>query len=344
MKIAAPTSTERTMCIYLPSPPEGLLSQSWVSPGEISATAVNRGCFQTYQKGPHKLVSKLSSPLMDDAEPTKAADAADSESEQTAAIANNSETAPAELAWSATEEQDRQDNSQNGSRALWLGPVMALLAGAIAVAAAVLFYVHRAPAPNAPAPASPSPSAHPYPPATSSQTNSVILAPLPEMPPAYAGCSGTVVAHHDIQHKTLGAVRLFLLRPNGNEGCVAAVANSGQALVPIHLGVGAEEIFAFANPATDATGNTFVLYNPGRYDGVLALIPDSGGFEDIGWDDLTTEQHFSGKHAYYYAQLLGPGTDGEYTIRRSHNDCTPDCASGTVTTQDLHWNGSDYVP
>jgi len=39
-----------------------------------------------------------------------------------------------------------------------------------------------------------------------------------------------------------------------------------------------------------------------------------------------------------------PGTDGEYTIRQSHNNCTPDCATGTITTQDLHWNGNDYVP
>jgi serine/threonine protein kinase, bacterial len=84
---------------------------------------------------------------MDDAEPTKAADAADSESEQTAAIADSSETAPAELAWSAaTEEQETGAISEKRSPALWLGPVMALLAAAIAVASALLFYLHRAPA------------------------------------------------------------------------------------------------------------------------------------------------------------------------------------------------------
>ena len=93
-----------------------------------------------------------------------------------------------------------------------------------------------------------------------------------------------------------------------------------------------------------ATGNTFVTYNPGRYDGVLVLIPDAGGFEDIGWDDQNSHQHYYGKHAYYYAELMGPGANGQYTIRQSHNDCTPSCAGGTVTTQDLHWHGSDYVP
>jgi hypothetical protein len=52
----------------------------------------------------------------------------------------------------------------------------------------------------------------------------------------------------------------------------------------------------------------------------------------------------SGKHAYHYAQLLGPGGDGEFTIRQKHDDCIPDCASGNTTTQDLHWNGTNYVP
>jgi hypothetical protein len=61
-----------------------------------------------------------------------------------------------ELAWSAaTDEQEPEAISEKRSRALWLGPVMALLAAAIAVASALLFYTHRAPATNARAPAAP---------------------------------------------------------------------------------------------------------------------------------------------------------------------------------------------
>lgn len=290
---------------------------------------------------------------MDDADPTKSADVGDSESERTATIPDSSETAAAELAWSAAaDEQGPEATSENRSRALWLGPVMALLAAAIAVVSVLLFYVHRtsaAPAPRGPAPAPPAANAGPATPSTSRQTSSAAPVVLPDAPPAYAGCPGTAIAHHDIQHKTLGAVRLFLMRSSDiNQGCIAAIANSGQALPPIWVDVGALENFAFANPATDATANTFVLYNPGRYDGVLVLIPNTDGFEDIGWDHLPGDPSFklrmSGKHAYYYAQLLGPGGDGEFTIRQKHNDCTPDCASGTTTSQDLHWNGSDYVP
>lgn len=69
-----------------------------------------------------------------------------------------------ELAWSAdTDEHETEATSEKPSRALWLGPVMALLAAAIAVISALLFYAHRAPAPNAPVPTPPSGSARPAP-------------------------------------------------------------------------------------------------------------------------------------------------------------------------------------
>lgn len=74
------------------------------------------------------------------------------------------------------------------------------------------------------------------------------------------------------------------------------------------------------------------------------LIPTADGFEDIGWDDTGgSTQHYYGQHAYYNAELLGPGPDGRYTIRQYLHSCTPDCASGPTTIEDLHWNGSDYV-
>lgn len=153
------------------------------------------------------------------------------------------------------------------------------------------------------------------------------------------------MTHHDIEHKTLGKVRVFLTLAPGRMfklGCISAVSASGKVLPPITVDVA--ENFGFPSPATDATDNTFITYNPGRYDGVIVLIPDVDGFEDIGWDDQSGDTHYSGRRAYYYAELAGPGGNGEYTIRQSHNDCTPSCAEGTVTTQDLHWDGSDYVP
>lgn len=169
---------------------------------------------------------------------------------------------------------------------------------------------------------------------------------LPDAPPPNSGCDGNVIAHTDVNHESLGAIRVFLLLKSSAEdyghGCIATVTGSGKALPAIPIDAH-EGTLRFPSPATDATGNTFVTYNPGRYDGVLVLIPTAAGFEDIGWDDQRYGTHYEGRRAYYYAELVGPGADGKYTIRQSHNDCTPDCADSTITTQDLHWNGSDYV-
>jgi hypothetical protein len=165
---------------------------------------------------------------------------------------------------------------------------------------------------------------------------------LPDVPPPSPDCKGSVQAHQDIPHPSLGTVRLFLILDSNQVGpkigCVAAVASNGMALPAITVDVGGDSL-NFANPVTDSTGNAFVKYNPGRYDGVLVLVPIPTGFEDIGWGDT----HYQGKRAYYYAKLEGPGSDGRYTIRQYTNDCTPGCAAGTVTSQVLHWNGTDYV-
>jgi hypothetical protein len=179
----------------------------------------------------------------------------------------------------------------------------------------------------------------------STPTTSAAPVVLPDVMPTNSGCRGAVVAHQDIDHRFLGPVRIFLaLSQSGMSklGCVAAVTGSGKVLPAITVEVTSH--FGFPSPATDATGNTFVTYNPGRYDGVLVLVPTASGFEDIGWSIPSSDAHYEGRLAIYYAELIGPGSDGEYTIRQSSNDCTPSCAEGTVTDQDLHWNGSDYVP
>jgi hypothetical protein len=105
-----------------------------------------------------------------DAEPDTAAasgsdDTAAAPTEHVTELIETGAAPTPELAWSdATEEQETEAISEKPSRALWLGPVMALLAAAIAVASAMLFYTHRAPAPNAPVPTPPSASARPAPP------------------------------------------------------------------------------------------------------------------------------------------------------------------------------------
>jgi hypothetical protein len=180
--------------------------------------------------------------------------------------------------------------SQHGAkrlRRLWLTGAAATTVLVLAAAAKLVWKPWHnsqsasATTSSAPPVAIPAPSP---PPPGSSQSASATPVVLPDVPPPNSGCEGTVTAHHDILHKTLGAVRVFLLlntsAQTGNQGCISAVASSGKVLPAIL--VDARETFGFANPATDATGNTFVTYNPGRYNGVLVLIPNANGFEDIG--------------------------------------------------------------
>jgi Ca-activated chloride channel family protein len=173
---------------------------------------------------------------------------------------------------------------------------------------------------------------------------------LPDAPPQVAGCPTTPLAHNDIQHPKLGPMRIFLLwdgtgtgGPVGSyAGCIVGVTANGKVTASIPVNNADRSSFAFANPAQDATGNTFVTYNPGRYDGVDVLVPNDGGFEDIGFKE-PDYPYVGGRLGFYDADVDGPGADGKYTIKQSRNDCEPDCAGGTVTTKTLHWDGHDYV-
>jgi hypothetical protein len=171
-------------------------------------------------------------------------------------------------------------------------------------------------------------------------------ASFPPSPPAAARCAGKVLDHRDIQHPDLGAVRVYLVRRSATDdptGCVAAVTGSGRTLASTDVDIYENDLH-FADPATDATKNTFVIYNPGRYDGVLLLVPNADGFEDIGWSDPAAEHYSGGRFAYYNARLAGPGKDGRYTIIKSENSCNPSCAEGATAKVTLRWNGHEYLP
>ncbi|MBF6357171.1 hypothetical protein IU449_21940 [Nocardia higoensis] len=145
-----------------------------------------------------------------------------------------------------------------------------------------------------------------------------------------------------VRHPNLGEVTVGLGRLSGaGEGCIAVVDRRGSKLLVQKVSIYGDEL-DFADPATDSTNNVFITYNPGRYNGVITLVPVAGGYADIGWNDPDGLNYQSTTHAYYYAELIGPGDDGRYAIEASSNDCEPDCAGGTITKKILRWNGSRY--
>lgn len=171
------------------------------------------------------------------------------------------------------------------------------------------------------------------------------VADLPAAPPAGLCTATQVTSKADYTHPHLGPMRLFTLTRGdntaaiSNDGCIVAVPADGAPIV-IVVDVHGDEL-TLADPVSDATGNAFVNYNPGRYNGVDILVPTTTGFEPL--TKHQSKKPTTGVRDFYSAELKGPGADGRYTIEQSSNDCQPACASGTITKQTFVWNGSDYV-
>lgn len=89
----------------------------------------------------------------------------------------------------------------------------------------------------------------------------------------------------------------------------------------------------------DAAGTIFLDYNPGRYNGVIALRPTVEGFEDFG--TLPASDDYQGR--FYSASPVDRDGDGVFEVEQRENDCIPDCAGGTVTTTRWQLHGDDFV-
>lgn len=92
-------------------------------------------------------------------------------------------------------------------------------------------------------------------------------------------------------------------------------------------------------PAMDTTGQIFVEWNPGRYNGVTILQPVPGGFADHR--TLMASGDYAAR--FYGADVKDVDGDGDFEIVEGSNDCTPTCAEGTSTYTAWLWNGQDYV-
>ena len=158
-------------------------------------------------------------------------------------------------------------------------------------------------------------------------------------------CGATIRDRSLVEHPHLGEVTVGLGYGDDDgpqTGCIVAVDRQGEVIFRESVDVYGDNL-KFAEPATDTTDNVFITYNPGRYNGVVTLVPNESGYEEIGWGREST-RYRSTTHAYYYAELVGPGSDSRYQIKQLSNDCQPDCAGGTVTSEVLSWDGRRYTP
>ncbi len=102
---------------------------------------------------------------------------------------------------------------------------------------------------------------------------------------------------------------------------------------------GTERSFVPARPAVDKVGNIFVVYNPGRYDGVIVLRPVTAGFEDF--KSLPSPDEYGPR--FYGARVADVDRDGIFEILTTVYGCDPSCVDGQVQKRTYGWNGRDYV-
>lgn len=98
--------------------------------------------------------------------------------------------------------------------------------------------------------------------------------------------------------------------------------------------------FRLASPISDSTGNAFLLYNPGRYDGVVVLSPQGSKIRVLR--TMLPAQPVP-YWRFYNSRLLPQNRSGEYVIRYYRHSCFPSCAEGATTARDYRWSGKDYV-
>lgn len=130
-------------------------------------------------------------------------------------------------------------------------------------------------------------------------------------------------------HPTWGQVVLATCHSQSSESAGWAVFNASGSVLWTRRSELGHAIYELPNPAIDASGNIFIRYNPGRFDGIEVVRP--------------TEQGMTTSATFYFASLIGPQDDGYYRVKQSYMDCTPSCAEGPVTHEILRWDGSQYV-
>lgn len=191
----------------------------------------------------------------------------------------------------------------------------------------------------------PAPSTSPEDPTTTSPSAAAespsAQAPAAIMPLSELCGSGcTITGDEPIEHPEWGELRIVTMladQATDDPGHVAAV-DSEDGVVWFEETMERLLTLEPAQQVQDADGIVLLKYNPGRYDGVIALAPTASGFDDL--HTLPADDY--DKRFYNASPTMSE--DGTYVIWHVVNDCEPACAAGPDTEQPFEWDGSDFVP
>jgi hypothetical protein len=90
----------------------------------------------------------------------------------------------------------------------------------------------------------------------------------------------------------------------------------------------------------DERGNVFLDYNPGRYNGVVVIVPTETGLDDLGTLPPPPDD-YAGR--FYCAATTDLDADGVFEIvEPKFCECAPECLP-EASAHTYRWNGADYV-
>ena len=160
--------------------------------------------------------------------------------------------------------------------------------------------------------------------------------------------SSCTIDSMDIDHPGWGPTRVFTLVEEGGDGilntALAAVDSTGEVKWTFVGPFSYAEAWGFGTDAPDEAEALYVTYNPGRWDGVIALHPTEDGFRELpdgggngGYDD-------NGPMFLYNAAVGELDDDGVYELLSFENDISGgrSMANAIQYKHFLTWTGDGY--
>lgn len=169
-----------------------------------------------------------------------------------------------------------------------------------------------------------------------------VPAPPPEatVGPDDAAIPGEETDRITFEHPTWGETTLVTsLSGSAGTGYITVFDSQGAPVWAFDTG-GSPPWYAMSlnDPPTDASGNIYINWDPGRFNGVTALHPVPDGFED--YDTLMDTGDYNGR--FYNAELEDVDGDGTLEVTQFTLDCNPSCANGNVSSETFWWTGSGF--
>lgn len=162
--------------------------------------------------------------------------------------------------------------------------------------------------------------------------------------------SSCTIDSMDIDHPGWGPTRVFTLVEEGGDGipntALAAVDSTGEVKWTFVASLSYASAWGFGTDAPDEAEALYVTYNPGRFNGIIALHPTEDGFLGLPDGGYNPDYISDGlvQMDFYSAELGELDDDGVYEIHSFEYDTSGGRSMATAIQYKhfLTWTGDGY--